>query len=126
MSEKRKLILHFGLDCLLIVLYFLTMATHISQELGPVVCLCFVFCHKLFSPKKPEPKKRERELTTAEVIAVFAIVISAFYILYFTKAFSLIFSTSFIIPMGIIVLAIRLLYFSKNLAALQTSKPASN
>jgi hypothetical protein len=85
---------------------------------------------KLFPAKNPNPKKRERELTTAEVIAVFSIVISAFYILVFTKAGSLVGSQlhniTFIIPMGIIVVAIRLLYFSKELAAVQASKPASN
>jgi hypothetical protein len=57
------------------------MATHISQEFGPVICLCFVFSHKFFSPKKPNSNKRVRYLTTAEAIAVLAITISAFCIL---------------------------------------------
>jgi hypothetical protein len=85
-----------------------------------------VFSHKFLFPKKPNSNKRVRYLTTAEVIAVFAILISVICILVFTKAPSLIYSTAFIIPMGVIIIAVRLLYFSKELAALQTSKPASN
>jgi hypothetical protein len=85
---------------------------------------------KLFLPKKTNPKKRGRELRTAEVIAVFAITFSVIYILAFTKVGNLVGILSpnitFILSMGIITLAIRLLYFSKELAVLQTSKPASN
>ena len=125
MSEKRKLILDFALDCLFIVLFCLAMVVHS----GFIFYFCFfvsaIYSNlKRFFQKKSKPKKRERELTTAEVIAVFAIAISGFYIL--IKAAKLIFSTSGIIPIGIIVLSIRVLYLSKELAALQTSKPASN
>ena len=103
----------------------------------PAALFIIIFCSSLISiyqklspPKNPSPKKRERELTMAEVIAVFAITISAIYILAFTKAGSLVGSLlhniTFIIPMGIIAVAIRLLYFSKELAVLQTSRSASN
>jgi len=122
-NGKRKLILDFALECFFIVLFCLTMVVH-SEALGLLFCLCAVLSQKLFSPNKPNPKKRDRELTTAEVITVFAIAISGFYIL--IKAANLIFSTAFIIPIGIIIIAIRSLYFSKAWAASQTSKPASN
>lgn len=142
MNKKRKLILHFALDCLFIVLYLLTMVMHLV-EFGSLVCLCFALtlATNYFHSRKRigyilwsywswsrfrSARQRERELTTAEVIAVFAIAISGFYILVFTKVASLLHSIAFIIPMGIIVLAIRLLYFSKELVALQTPKPASN
>jgi hypothetical protein len=132
MSEKQKLILKFALDCLIIVLMCLSWVMRFPDGLF-IVILCsslISISQKLFFPKKLNPKKRERELTTAEVIAVFSITISAIYILAFTKAGNLVgnllHNINFLIPMGIIAVAIRLLYFSKELAALQTSKPASS
>jgi hypothetical protein len=125
MNEKRNLIIHFALECLFIILFSLMMAAHFERFV-PVVCLSFALAQRLTSPKQPGPKKRDRELATAEVIAVFTIAISAFYILIFTKMATLLFSTNFIIPAGIIALAIRLLYFSKDLAALPSPRPASN
>jgi hypothetical protein len=129
-NKKQKLILHFVLDCFFIILMCLTwaarfLAPYIYGCLG-IYFLSFAVYSRLFFPAKPHTKKRERELTTAEVIAVFAIAISGFYILVFTKVASLLHSIAFIIPMGIIFIAIRLIYFSKELAALQTSRSASN
>ena len=127
MSEKQKLILKFALDCLFIVLWCLAMVVH-SRFL-------FIFCFllsmvysdsKRFFQKKSKPKKRERELTPHEVIGWFAIGFSAIYIVSYAAIKRLLMPTAFIIPMWIIVFSIRLLYFSKELATLQTSKPASN
>src|ERR1700722_19573284 len=108
MNEKQKLILKFSFDCLFIVLFCLTWVMRF-----PAALFIIIFCsslisisNKLFPPKNPKPKKRERELTTAEVIAVFTITFSAIYILAFTKvgklAGSLLHDIAFIIPMGII------------------------
>ena len=83
-------------------------------------------CLERFSKNKPKYKRHERELTTAEVIAVFAIAVSAICIFTLAPIQVLLNSIVFIIPMGIIVLAIRLLFLSKALAASQTSNPSAN
>jgi len=131
-NEKQKLIFKFALDCFFVVLLCLVWVAPFHAAI-----FIIIFCsslnsvsQKLFLPKKTNPKKRGRELTTAEVIAVFAITFSAIYILAFTNVGNLVgilsHNIAFILPMGIIALAIRSLYFSKELAVLQTSKPASN
>jgi peptidoglycan/LPS O-acetylase OafA/YrhL len=88
---------------------------------------CFLVFGGLFQTlfsKKPKPKRRDRELTTVEATAWFSICISAMFI--FVGSKGLFHHPAFLIPIGIIGVAIRSLYFSKELAALQTSKPASN
>jgi hypothetical protein len=101
--------------------------------LGTCLDWCFIIVFwssavysKFFSPKKPKPKRRDRELTTVEAIAWFSICISAMFIFIFVGSKGLFHHPAFLIPIGIIGVAIRSLYFSKELAALQTSKPASN
>jgi hypothetical protein len=99
------------------------------------VCGC-VYIHSLFRteyyfskiilPQETQSQKSGRELTTAEVIAVFTIAFSTLYILLFTEVGRLLHNITLIIPIGIIALAVRLLYFSKESAALQTSKLATN
>jgi len=121
MNEKQKLKLKFALDCFFIILLCLGCAIT-----SPAAMLMFALCsvlsaisQKLFFPKKPNHKKSGRELTTAEVIAVFTIAFSTLYILIFTEVGRLLHNIALIIPIGIIALAVRLLYFSKELAALQ-------
>jgi hypothetical protein len=124
-NEKRKLIFDFALECFFIVLFCSTMIAHFGFFIIVGVCMAYSISTRFFT-KKPKPKKRERELATTEAIAWFAIGFSAICIFGFAVSKGLLNSIAFIIPMGIILLAIRLLYFSKELAALQTSKPASN
>jgi hypothetical protein len=121
MNEKQKLILKFALDCFSIILLCLGCAIP-----KPATAFIFILCsalnaisQKLFFSKKLNHKKSGRELTTAEVIAVFTIAFSTLYILIFTEVGRLLHNITLIIPIGIIALAVRLLYFSKELAALQ-------
>jgi hypothetical protein len=84
---------------------------------------------KIFLPRRNEqirPKKPGRELTTTETIAAFAIGFSALYLGVFIAYKGWLHNMAFTIPMFVIFFAIRLFYFSKELAALQTPKPASN
>jgi hypothetical protein len=127
MSEKRNLILDFASECFFIALFCLAMVAHSEFFLILGLFLSAIYSSsKRFFQKKLKPKKRERELTTVETIAWFSICISAICILGFFGSKGLLHHPAFIIPMWIIVFSIRLLYFSKELAALQTSKPASN
>jgi hypothetical protein len=129
MNEKRKLILHFGLDCLFIVLMFLTMVTHYFA-LGIALCgLGSLVISKISLSKKNKQtrtEKTDRKLTTPEVIAAFAIGISALYLGFFAIYKGLLNNMAFTIPICVILLAVRLFSFAKDLAASQTPKPASN
>jgi len=128
MNEKQKLKLKFALDCFFIILLCLGCAIPAPAALY-IFALCSVLSaisQKLFFPKKPNHKKSGRELTTAEVIAVFTITFLTLYILIFTEVGRLLHNIAMIIPIGLIALAVRLLYFSKESAALQTSRLAAN
>ena len=127
MNEKRKLILDLALDCFFIVLLCLAMVVHSGFLFIFSFLLSVVYSNsKRFFQKKPKIKKHERDLTTPEVIAWFAIGFSAIYIFSYAAIKGLLNHTAFIMPMCVIFLAIRLLYFSKAVTALQTSKPTSN
>ncbi len=81
---------------------------------------------KFFLRMEFKLKNPERELTTIETIAWFSIGISVIGIFCFAIVQGCFNHMAFIIPLWIIFLAISLLEFSKKLAALNTSKPASN
>jgi hypothetical protein len=101
----------------------------VHSEFFFILCIALSMIYsssKRFFTKKPQPKKRERELTTVEVVAWFSIGFSIIFIFGFVASKGLLNSTAFIIPMGIILLAWRLLDFAKGWAALQTSRSASN
>ncbi len=83
-------------------------------------------CSNKFFQKKHGPKKQWRELTTLETIAWFTIGFSVLWISGFIVFKGLLDNLTFIIPIGIISLAIRSLAFAKDWAARQTSAPASN
>ena len=121
MKEKQKLILKFALDCFFVILLCLGYAIPLPAAvfLFALYSVLNAISQKLFFPKKLNHKKSGRELTTAEVIAVFTIAFSTLYILFFTEVGRLLHNITLIIPIGIIALAVRLLYFSKELAALQ-------
>jgi hypothetical protein len=125
-NEKQKLIVSFALECLVIVSFFLTMAIHFPMLMASILLWSWLLYSKFFLRKEFKPKKPERELTTVEVIAWFSIGISAICIFGFVIAKGLLNNMVFIIPMWIIISAISLLDFSKKLAALNSSKPASN
>ena len=110
----------------------MVMNSHIA--LWAIFALCgmsslYRLIAKIFLPKKNEQtrlEKLDRELTTLEAISVFAIGFSALYLVIFIAYKGWLHNTAFAIPIFVIIFTIRLLYFSKELAALQTSKPASN
>jgi hypothetical protein len=126
MNEKRKLILDFALECFVIVLYLLTIVAHFPMFMVSVILCFWLLYRKLFFPQRTQTKKQERELTTVEVIDWFSIGISAICIFGFVMVKGLLNNIAFIIPMWIMILAFSLLAFAKKLAALNTSKSASN
>jgi hypothetical protein len=123
-NEKRKLILHSAVDCLFIVLFCGAMVAH-TGFIFLLIGLYGVYSKKLFQ-KKHGPKTQWRELTTLETIAFFAIGFSFLWILGFVVFKGLLSNLTFMIPIGIIGLAIRSLAFAKDWAASQTSAPVSN
>jgi hypothetical protein len=86
---------------------------------------------KLLFTKKNEPirpKKPDRELTAFEVIAWFTIGFSALYLVSFIMIMDkgLLNNIAFMIPMGMGMLAIRLLAFAKAWGTLRPASSASN
>jgi Na+/H+ antiporter NhaD/arsenite permease-like protein len=91
-----------------------------------VFCILFWVYSKKFLQKKDEPKTQGRELTTLETIAWFAIGFSALWILLFVAIKGLFGNPAVMLPLGIIGLAIRSLFFAKDLAAYKTPASATN
>jgi hypothetical protein len=124
MNEKRRLILHFILDCLFIVLLGLAMITNV-RFIFILWGLYAVYLRK-FLQKKYKAKTKELELTTPETIAWFLIGFSALWIGFFAVYKGLFSNPVVIVPLGIIGLAFRLLAFAKDWATLKTPAPASS
>jgi len=91
-----------------------------------VPCLLYGVYSRKFLEKKHVPKPPWRELTTLETIAWFAICFSALWIGGFAIYKGLLGDIAFMVPIGIVGLAIRSLAFAKDWVALKTPAPASN
>ena len=125
MGEKRKLILRSVLDCIFIVLMCLALHIHYGYL---YVIFSYAACSKAFGSRKSYFSHHKRELKPLEVIAWFVIGFSGIGVIGFIISSGLVKNVGFIIPMGMLLLGLRLLDFAKewNLATVgrdQKAKP---
>ena len=125
MAAKRKLIQDFAVDCFYIIVCCAALLRHDGLLLVMIIGSYSVVRRFLFSREKPNWKKYDRELTTVEAVAWFAILFSFLWISFLIISKGFLNHAAFVIPVFVIIFAGRLLQFAKGWMVLKNSASVS-